>query len=65
MWNCSTKDVTSEGVQQLSSMMQQQEIDWRRNQVFQLSSKDHNQSEIARALQVDKSIVTRDVGHLK
>jgi DNA-binding MarR family transcriptional regulator len=51
-------------VQQLSSMMQQQEIDWRRNQVFELN-KDHNQSEIARALQVDKSIVTRDVGHLK
>jgi hypothetical protein len=42
-----------------------QQIEWRRSQVFELSSKGHNQSEIARRLQVDKSVISRDISFLR
>ena len=42
-----------------------QQIEWRRCQVFELSSKGHNQSEIARILQIDKSIISRDCSYLR
>jgi hypothetical protein len=44
----------------------QQIIEWRRMKVMELLSKgENNQSEIARILQVDKSIVCRDITYLR
>src|ERR1041384_6896878 len=46
--------------------MQQQIVEWRRAKVMELLSKgESNQSEIARILQVDKSIVCRDIAYLR
>jgi transcriptional regulator len=46
--------------------MQQQQVEWRRAKVLELMSKgETNQSEIARMLQVDRSIVCRDVAYLR
>jgi hypothetical protein len=42
-----------------------QQIEWRRFQVLELSSKGRSQSEIAKVLQVDKSIVSRDITFLR
>ena len=42
-----------------------QQIEWRRSQIFELSSKGHSQSEIARILQIDKSIISRDSSYLR
>jgi Bacterial regulatory protein, arsR family len=50
----------------MSTKMQHQIIDWRRAKVMELLSKgESNQSEIARILQVDKSIICRDIAYLK
>jgi hypothetical protein len=44
----------------------QHQIEWRRAKVMELLSKgESNQSEIARILQVDKSIVCRDMAYLR
>jgi hypothetical protein len=44
----------------------QQQIEWRRAKVMELLSKgENNQSEIARILQVDKSIICRDIAYLR
>jgi DNA-directed RNA polymerase specialized sigma subunit len=52
-------------MQQMSTKMQQQ-IEWRRAKVMELLSKgESNQSEIARVLHVDKSIVCRDIAYLR
>jgi hypothetical protein len=52
-------------LQQMSSSMQRQ-VEWRRAKVMELMSKgENNQSEIARILQVDRSIVCRDVAYLR
>jgi hypothetical protein len=49
-----------------SSMQQQHQVEWRRAKVLELMSKGEiNQSEIARILQVDRSIVCRDVAYLR
>ena len=50
-------------MQLLNSKMHQ--IEWRRYQVLELSSKGHSQSEIARILQIDKSIISRDSSYLR
>jgi DNA-binding MarR family transcriptional regulator len=48
------------------STKMQQIIEWRRAKVMELLSKgENNQSEIARILQVDKSIISRDIAHLR
>jgi DNA-binding MarR family transcriptional regulator len=48
------------------STKMQQIIEWRRAKVMELLSKgESNQSEIARILQVDKSIISRDIAHLR
>jgi BMFP domain-containing protein YqiC len=44
----------------MSTKKQQQQITWR-SQVLELTSKGHNQSDIARILQVDKSVICRDM----
>jgi hypothetical protein len=50
----------------VSSSVQQQQVEWRRSKVLELMSKgETNQSEIARILQVDRSIVCRDVAYLR
>src|ERR1041385_827603 len=52
-------------MQQMNTKMQHQ-IEWRRTKVMELLSKgESNQSEIARILQVDKSIVCRDIAYLR
>jgi archaellum component FlaC len=51
-------------LQKLSSKLQQQ-IEWRRNQVLELSSKGHSGTEIAKILQVDRSLVSRDMIFLR
>ena len=49
----------------MSKKMQQQ-IEWRRAKVMELLSKgESNQSEIARILQVDKSIICMDIAYLR
>ena len=49
----------------MSTKMQQQ-IEWRRDKIMELLSKgESNQSEIARVLHVDKSIVCRDIAYLR
>jgi hypothetical protein len=46
----------------MSTKMQQQIIEWRRAKVMELLSKgESNQSHIARVLQVDKSVICRDI----
>jgi DNA-binding MarR family transcriptional regulator len=56
-------------MQQMSTRMQQNQnqiIEWRRAKVMELLSKgESNQSEIARILQVDKSIISRDVAFIR
>jgi DNA-binding MarR family transcriptional regulator len=48
------------------STKMQQIIEWRRAKVMELVSKgESNQSEIARILQVDKSIISRDIAQLR
>jgi hypothetical protein len=48
------------------SAKMQQIIEWRRAEVMELLSKgESNQSEIARVLHVDKSIVCRDIAYLR
>jgi hypothetical protein len=51
-------------LEQLSSKLQQQ-IEWRRNQVLGLSSKGHTGTEIAKILQVERSLVSRDMIFLR
>ena len=42
-----------------------QQLEWRRYQVLELSSKGYSQSEIARTLQIDRSIISRDCSYLR
>ena len=49
----------------LSSEVRQQQIEWIRSQVLELSSEGYNQMEIAQKLQIDKSAVNRDVIFLR
>ena len=52
-------------MQLLSSKMQQLQIEWRKAKVLELSSQGYNQIEIATNLEVDRSIVSRDIAYLK
>ena len=45
--------------------MQQQQIEWRRAKVLELSSQGYSQIEIATNLQMDKSIISRDLAYLR
>jgi IS30 family transposase len=49
-------------VQELSTKIQ---VEWRRRQVFELSSKGLSQVEIARKLQIHESTISRDIDYLK
>jgi hypothetical protein len=50
-------------MQHLSTRVQQ--VQWRRDRVMELSSQGFSQSDIATVLQVDKSIISRDVAYFK
>jgi hypothetical protein len=52
-------------VQLLKSKIQQQQIDWRRAKVLELSSQGYSQIEIATDLQIDKSVICRDLVYLR
>ena len=52
-------------VQLLISKAHQQQIEWRRGRVLELASKGFSQSDIATTLQVDRSVITRDIARLK
>jgi hypothetical protein len=45
--------------------MQQQQIDWRKAEVLKLSSQGYSQIEITTNLQMDKSIISRDLAYLR
>jgi hypothetical protein len=47
-----------------TAKQQQQQITWRRSQVLELTSKGYSQSDIARVLQVDRSVICRDISYL-
>jgi IS30 family transposase len=49
-------------VQELSTKIQ---VEWRRRQMFELSSKGLSQVEIARKLQIHESTISRDIEYLK
>jgi hypothetical protein len=52
--------------QHLNSKKQQEQIDWRRAKVPELMSKgETNQSEMAKTLQVDRSVISKDVAILR
>lgn len=50
---------------QLLSTKTQQQIEWRRDRVLELSSQGLTQSDIATVLKVDKSIISRDAAYLR
>jgi hypothetical protein len=49
----------------LSTKTQQQQIEWRRDRVIELSSQGFTQSDIARVLQVDRSLISRDMTYIR
>src|ERR671922_1849289 len=52
-------------VKHLNSEVKQQQLDWRRAQVLELSSQGYSQREIAQKLQVDLAAVNRDIQFLR
>jgi transcriptional regulator len=49
----------------MSTKEQQQLMEWRRDKVIILSSRGFTQSEIARELQVDRSLISRDMTYIR
>ena len=49
----------------LISRVQQLQVEWRRDRVSELSCQGYNQSDIATVLHVDKTVISRDMAHLK
>jgi predicted transcriptional regulator len=49
----------------LSTKTKQQQIEWRRDRVLELSSQGFSQSDIATMLQVAKSIISKDMARLR
>jgi DNA-binding NarL/FixJ family response regulator len=52
-------------VKYLNSEVKQQQLDWRRSRVLELSSQGYSQREIASKLSVDPAAVNRDIQFLK
>src|SRR5829696_6240733 len=52
-------------MKQMTSEMKQQQLEWRRANVLELSSEGYSQREIARKLQVDLAAVNRDIQFLR
>jgi predicted transcriptional regulator len=49
----------------MQEMSTKTQVEWRRRQVFELSSKGHSQLEIAKTLQISESTISRDLDYLK
>jgi hypothetical protein len=49
----------------MQEMSTKTQVEWRRRQVFELSSKGHNQVEIAHTLQISESTISRDLDYLR
>jgi predicted transcriptional regulator len=49
----------------MQEMSTKTQVDWRRRQVFELSSKGQSQVEIAKTLQINESTISRDLDYLK
>jgi DNA-binding CsgD family transcriptional regulator len=56
------QEITKEKMQEMSTKMQ---LQWRRRQVLELSSKGQSQIEIAKTLQISESTISRDLDYLK
>jgi hypothetical protein len=52
-------------VRNLTSEVREQQIGWRRSQVLELASQGYNQRETCQTLQLDKSVVSRDIQILR
>lgn len=52
-------------MKQMTSVLKQQQLEWRRAQVLELASEGYSQREIARKLQVDLAAVNRDIQFLR
>ena len=52
-------------MKQTSTKMGQQQIEWRRSKVLELSSKGNSQSEISRILNIPKTTINRDINYLR
>jgi DNA-binding transcriptional regulator LsrR (DeoR family) len=52
-------------MQQMTSEVKQQQLEWRRAQVLELASEGYTQREIASKLQVDLTAVNRDIQFLR
>src|ERR671939_480130 len=52
-------------MEHLSSGMEQQQVQWRRDKVQELCSKGHSQREISQTLQVGLATVNRDISYLR
>jgi DNA-binding NarL/FixJ family response regulator len=50
-------------MQEMSTKMQQ--VEWRRRQVFELSSKGQSHTEIAKTLQISESTISKDLDYLR
>src|SRR5690242_8176626 len=46
-------------------MSTKMQVEWRRRQVFELSSKGQSQTEISRTLQISESTISRDLDYLR
>jgi hypothetical protein len=46
-------------------MSTKMQVEWRRAKVLELTSKGNSQTEIARSLQVDLSIISRDISYIR
>ena len=46
-------------------MKKEKQLEWRRRQVFELSSKGHNQTEIANTLHISEPTISRDLSYLR
>jgi DNA-binding Lrp family transcriptional regulator len=49
----------------MQEMSTKTQVEWRRRNVFELSSKGHSQVEIAKTLQISESTISRDLDYLK
>src|SRR5437867_13236507 len=52
-------------MEHLSSEMEQQQVEWRRDKVQELCSKGYSQREISQILQVGLATVNRDISYLR
>ncbi|MFL6326446.1 MAG: Trp family transcriptional regulator [Nitrososphaeraceae archaeon] len=52
-------------MEHLSSEMEQQQVEWRRDKVQELCSKGYSQREISNMLQVGLATVNRDISYLR